>query len=222
MVLNEKPDGHFGPEEGGMGGASLPPKGKPAPQGQVCPLEKKYRNVHERMGTTTKTFKPSFYTATLVFSVTVIVITIVLSGIMVNVPAARPHMMCFVPVIAAGGAVIVVMALLRIRAAEKAYVFSEEDEERSNTYLGCPDTYRPKGKGECAPSSVMMTIDETLVSGNGLSDRLRHGPVGDVINIQEVRTLPRGEFVSKYCGKAYTDIPWATHKALCPLSDIGP
>lgn len=169
-----------------------------------------------------RTFKPSFYTATLVFSVTIIVITIVLSGIMVNVPAARPHMMCFVPVIAAGGAVIVVLALLRIRAAEKAYTFSADDEEKSNTYLGCPDAYRPKGAGECAPSSVMMTIDDTLVSASGASQQLRYGPVGEVVNIQEARNLPRGEFVKKYCEKAYTDMPWATHKALCPVSDIAP
>jgi hypothetical protein len=188
--------------------------GKPAPQN-------KYRNVHERMAND-KTFKPSFYTATLVFSVTIIVITIVLSGIMVNVPAARPHMMCFVPVIAAGGAVIVVMALLRIRAAEKAYTFSADDEEKSNTYLGCPDAYRPKGAGECAPSTIMMTIDDTLVSENGASQQLRYGPVGEVVNIQEARNLPRGEFVKKYCEKAYTDMPWATHKALCPVSDIAP
>lgn len=164
-----------------------------------------------------RTFKPSFYTATLVFSATVLAITIVLSGIMVNVPAARPHMMCFVPVIAAGGAVIVVVAMLRIRAAEKAYTFSADGDEQSNTLLGCPDTYRPKGQGECAPSPVFMTIDDTLVASNGTSDPLRHGPVGEPINLQEVRSLPRSEFVQKYCEKAYTDLPWATHKALCPV-----
>lgn len=169
-----------------------------------------------------QTFQPSFYTATLVFSVTVIVITIVLSGIMASVPAARPHMMLFVPVIAAGGAVIVVMALLRIRSAEKSYTFSADDEERSNAYLGCPDTYRPDGQGKCKPSTVMMTIDDTLVSDNGSSNQFRHGPVGEVVEIQEARTMPRSEFVKKYCDRLYTDMPWATHKALCPVTDIAP
>lgn len=170
-----------------------------------------------------KVFQPSFYTATLVFTAAVLVLVMVLAGVMAAVPASREHMTVFVPVIAIGGASIVVQALRRIRAVEKVYVYTTTYKEKSNSLLGCPDSYVTDSKQQCSPRTSILTLDESLVS----SDKARsgavvsHTPPTVEMDMTAIRGADKGSFIADTCGDAqYKELVWATHKALCPVMSI--
>lgn len=166
-----------------------------------------------------KVFKPSFYTATIVFTVTVLVLVLILAGIMASLPDTRQHMAVFVPVVALGGAYIVVMALIRIRKVEKAYVLNySEYKEKSHRILGCPDSYVSDGK-KCTQRTSVLTLDESLVSSDKARSRavVQHVPPALNMDMNAIRESDKGVFVQKHCTDAqFKDQPWATYRALCP------
>ena len=166
-----------------------------------------------------KVFKPSFYTATIVFTVTVLVLVLVLAGIMAALPDTRQYMAVFVPVVSLGGAYIVVQALRRIRQVEKAYVMSySEYKEKSHRILGCPDSYVADGK-TCTQRKSVMTLDESLVSTDKARSRavVEHVPPPLNMDMNAIRESDKGVFTQKHCtDPQYKDQPWATYRALCP------
>jgi hypothetical protein len=169
-----------------------------------------------------KVFKPSFYTATIVFTVTVLVIVIILAGILAAVPQTRGNMSVFVPVIAVGGAVIVVQAMRRIWAIEKSYVYTSTFKENSNSLLGCPDSYVTSGKG-CAQATSTLSLDASLVSSSKAQNgvKVTHFPPMVELDMKAVQNADKGVFIGQTCSKAeYRAIPWATYKALCPVTEI--
>lgn len=169
-----------------------------------------------------KVFKPSFYTATIVFTVTVLVIVMILAGILAAVPQSRGHMAVFVPVIAVGGSVVVVQAMRRIWKIEKEYVYTSTFKENSNSLLGCPDSYVTSGKG-CSQATSTMTLDESLVSSNKAQTGIKvtHFPPMLDLDMKAVQNADKGVFIGQTCSKPeYRAVPWATYKALCPVTEI--
>lgn len=166
-----------------------------------------------------KVFKPSFYTATIVFTVTVLVLVLIMAGIMASVPDTRQHMAVFVPVVSLGGAYIVVQALRRIRQVEKAYVMNYSDyKEKSHRILGCPDSYVSDGK-TCTQRTSVLTLDESLVSSDKARSRavVQHVPPALKMDMTAIRESDKGAFVQKHCTDSqFKDVPWATYRALCP------
>ena len=183
-------------------------------------------------------FKPAFYSATLVFSMATLVVVMLLGGIMIAQPAARAGLSVFVPTLAVGGAVIVAIALLRIRSAEAAYVRLASGEDSSNAMLGCPDDY-VANNGGCEPRSAEFgwTSDSVLAGKHVPGTRFTHtaratapkaalpgkdgkpGVAEPAFDVAAARYASRGEFVAKYCkNQEWRDLPWAMHKALCPVA----
>jgi hypothetical protein len=172
-----------------------------------------------------RVFKPTFYTATLVFAVTVIVLVLIMSGIMASVPETRGHMAIFVSVVAAGGAVVVAQTFSRIWQAEKAYVHAAHLADESNSLLGCPDNHVTDG-ALCVPvraeTPIEMSMDESLVDADVITgSRLKHSATSIAgLDVAAARTATKGDFIGTYCKKAeWHAAPWATFKALCPAPE---
>jgi hypothetical protein len=152
----------------------------------------------------------------------VLVIVMILAGILAAVPPTRANMWAFVPVISIGGAVIVVQAMRRIWAIEKSYVYTSTFKENSNSLLGCPDSYVSSGR-RCTPASSTMTLDTSLVSSSKAQSgvKVTHFPHMVDIDMKAVQNAEKGVFIGQTCSNAdYRAMPWATHKALCPVTEI--
>ena len=165
-----------------------------------------------------KPFKPSFYTATLVYTITIIVLVIILSGIMIQLPEARANMSIFVLVVAVGGTIIVVQTLSRIQAAEKAYAQAAATADTSNSLLSCPDDYVASAT-MCTQATVNMSLDDTIVAGSDAAKLEHTARAVSGMDVQTARTVSSASFVNDYCNDAsngWSSLPWATYKALCP------
>ncbi len=175
------------------------------------------------MGDQDQVFKPSFYAASLTFTIAVLALVVVLAGVMATVPASRPHTSVFLPVIAVGGAAIVVQALRRIRAVEKSYAYTTTYKESSNARLGCPDSFVASGR-QCVPKTSLLTLDPSLVPSDKArsSTVVQHVPANTpAMDMVAIRAQDKGAFLSETCrNTAYMELPWATHKALCPVAEI--
>jgi len=165
-----------------------------------------------------KTFKPSFYTSTIVFTVTIMVLVLVIAGIMAALPDSRQHMTLFAAVVAIGGTLIVIAALLRIRKAELAYARQQASLSGANSLLGCPDSYLAAGQ-QCQPTTSKLTLDPYLVTSDKGRDGvvMQHTPAPVPMDMVAMRTDSAATFLGTDCKNPnYSTLPWATFKSLCP------
>ena len=164
-----------------------------------------------------KSFKPSFYTSTIVFTVTIMVLVLVIAGIMATLPESRPHMTLFAAVVAVGGTFVVIAALLRIRKAEAAYAKQAAGLSGANALLGCPDSYLSAGQ-QCKPATSTLTLDPYLVSTDKGMDgvTMYHTPAQVPLDMIAMRTDSTATFLGTDCKNPnYATLPWATFKSLC-------
>lgn len=174
-------------------------------------------------------FKPSFYTATIVFSAVVIsTILLFVAVIMISKEWAK-HLKVFTLVFSVLGLAVVVLSFIRILKLEADCAAKQGSGDTSYKLLTCPDAYETTLDGCVAPSEgVVLTADKVLLGDLHVGRRFVHTPAAPVTGVNESRKGSRQEFLSSKpdSGTAainygceygqWKGIPWTSLRALCP------
>lgn len=175
-------------------------------------------------------FKPSFYTATIVFSAVVIsTILLFVAAIMISKEWAK-HLKVFTLVFSVLGLAVVVLSFIRILKLEADCAAKQGSGDTSYKLLTCPDAYITTLDGCSAPSEgVVLTADTVLMGDLHVGRRFVHTPDKIITGVAESRKSTRQEFLSgkKDSGTtvpfgceydSWKEIPWTSLRALCPAS----
>lgn len=166
------------------------------------------------------TFQPSFYAASVVYCVVAAAVVLGLSAVLVFRPSSRPHVPVFLAVFASGAALTVVLAMRRIYAVERDYSKNSGRDALAHRQLGCPDTFVADGS-RCEPGTVTLTTDRALTSRGRLNAAMTHTAPQQAIDLTVARHRCPSAFLKNECEHAgWLAIPWAAHKALCPLPAV--
>ena len=176
-------------------------------------------------------FKPSFYTATIVFSAVVIAtILLFVAVIMISKEWAK-HLKVFTLVFSILGLAVVVLSFIRILKLEADCAAKQGSGDTSYKLLTCPDAYVTTLDGCAAPSEgVVLTADTVLTGDLHVGRRFIHTPDKLITGVAESRKGSRQEFLSSTPDSGTTavnygceydswkEIPWTSLRALCPAS----